>query len=75
MAIKIIKGKRYSVASFVKTKAVADSIAKSIRQEKPLNKGDKKSVKVEKLDGGNYAVLVHAVYSKKTQNELANMFK
>jgi|GEM_PF-5540894 len=71
---KIINGKRYSVVSFIKNKAAADSVAKKIRQEKPLNKGDKKSVKVEKLEGG-YVVLVHAVHSKKTQKELANMFK
>ena len=72
---KIIKGKKYNIFAFADSKRLAEAIAKKLREQKPLNKGDKKIVIVEELPNGTYVCLAHDVYSKKTQNELNNMFK
>tara|TARA_R110000764_G_scaffold157297_1_gene245148 strand:+ start:1356 stop:1580 length:225 start_codon:yes stop_codon:yes gene_type:complete len=74
MAGKIINGKKYNVFAFAKNKSIAESHAKKLRDQKPLNKGDKIFVKIEKIKYG-YAVLAHSVLSKKTKQELNNMFK
>jgi len=72
---KIINGKIYSVVSFTKGKAGATKISKDLKAKKPLNKGDKILVKIVKLDGNNYAVMVHSIQSAKTKKELNNLFK
>jgi hypothetical protein len=64
----------YKVSSFANSKILAEKYAKSIKNSKPITKGDKVFVKIKRLRGGSYAVLTKNVYTDETKKLLKNMF-